>query len=691
MTESNEYTASQEELLGLVRQYIPSTTLVRPKDIVSERYRILTNQVLPDLSSQFATAYAVQDEQNPDAGLYALVYNSGVPLRQKNMDILKDFIHPNMVSLLASGLVEISILSEVRTVAVLEKPVGQSLSQILSEGRHPVSQAILVNYVLRPLVEVLRRFEKAGISHNRINLKNVYVADSRVILGECISEPAGFSQDFLFEPIERNITLPTGKSDYDIHADCYAVAVLALHLTIGFQPFVAVDKEKFVENIMTQGSFHVLAARWDFSDELQDFFRGLLNDARRERWDTESLENWLSGRRFNLIIPSAPNEGSRGFDFMGRIYYNRKAIANAIFSGWQDTRVILSDTKLGRWIETSVHKPDLSEAILRIAANSNLDNVRYERGNNESLARTIILLDPTGPIRFRHVAVMLEGIGNFLAGALLSDGQDDIQAIMQMLEGDLPWFWLEQQGAATDYTQISWKLQKVRSFTRINSIGFSVERCVYEMHPGMPCQSKLIKRYHATTLREMMIALDMCAAQRAAQDDFIDRHIAAFITSKLEIGKEVRVTELDVIPNLSMHTGLIGLKLLIKAQNKVDISEFYGLCAWVAMKLMPLVGTIHKRSVRKAFRKDLMAAVASGRLRNISNLLLNPAVFVTDHNDFYHALAVYKHRKQQIAELNNPKILMRHSRMAGRGIAQIISYGVCLTTVYYTLKAYLHF
>jgi hypothetical protein len=692
MADEKKSTASREDILAVLRQYVPSETLKLERDMLAGRYRLLMGQPLPDLGSPVAKAYAVSDTRDPNAQLYALVFDNEMPLRQKNIDFLKEFRHPNMVSLPAAGMADISILSEARFVAVMERPSGKSISKLLEEENGPFPQDVLTQQVLRPLVEILKKFSRAGISHNRINLDNIYWTSNGILLGECVSEPSGFSQDFLFEPVERILTSPLAKADYSISSDCYAVAVLVLHLALGFKPFANARKEEFVENLLLKGSYSIMVLQWDFSDILQDFFRGLLNDGRRERWDPDSMDNWLSGRRFNFVLPSQPNEASRGFDLMGQIYYNRKAVANTLFNHWQDARAVLADTKLGRWVETSVHKPEIGELIIRVAHTASSD-ARHERHNSDALARTLILLDPTGPIRMKELAVMVDGIGYLFANAYLTGKQEIVRLIVQMLEGDLPWFWQEQQGGtgSADYSAALWKLQRVRSYMRINAPGFGIERCIYELHPGLACQSRLVKRYHATTLRELLLALDALAQQKAGEEEFMDRHIAGFIAAKLDIGKEVKIGELEVIPKLGSHAGLIGLRMLIRAQAKADDVPLRGLCYWAAVSLLPLIGDIHKRSIREKLEKELLEAASTGTLKNIAMLLLDPEVFIADYNGFLKVSMEYHQRKTQITELKNNTLLMRHSRIAGRGIAQTVAYGVALLAVYYTLKAYLHF
>lgn len=694
-TEKNEYEVARERLSGLLKAYNPPDVIKHERDMLAGRYRIMLNQPVPEFTSPFATAYAAADMVEKQAVVYALVYENGAVIRHRNIAVLKELRHPNLVSVLEDGIVDISTLSESRYVAILEKPVGKPLSLLLAEGRNPVSETILITYFLRPLVDIVRQFARMGISHNRINLGSIYLSRDSIMLGECISEPSGFSQDFRFEPIERAMTSPLAKSDYAIGADCYALAVLALHLSLGFMPFAKMDRDSFIESMLNKGSYHTLAIEWDFSDNLQDFFRGLLNDTRRERWDPDSMENWIGGRHFNLISPSLPRETGRAFDIMGISHFNRKSLAYTLFRRWEEGRSVLFDTKVGRWIETSLHKPELAESVLRIAGSRRSEHIRYENQNNELLARTLILLDPAAPLRLKNLAAAIDGIGPLLTSAFLKGNQEDTNTIIQMIESELFLLWLEQQAGPTDYTMTTWKLQKVRGNLKIRSLGFGMERGIYDLHPELPCQSPIVKPYHVTSIRDLLLLLDVIARQAglndARNDSFMDRHIAGFIASKLDIGKAIRITELEVLPKIASHPDLIGLKLLIRAQHKMDNPLLKGLCYWAAIKLMPLISNIHKKSMRDRFQKDLATAASTGLLKAIGDLFFNPDVFVADYHGFQNAIALYKLRKTQMGELRNNNILTRHSQIAGRGIAQTVAYGICLTVVYYTLKAYFRF
>ncbi|MEI6729800.1 MAG: hypothetical protein WCL30_00940 [Pseudomonadota bacterium] len=691
MNPESDISLKREDFIAKLRQYTPEDRSNIATDLLANRYQITPSQALPEFSSPFATAVAASDLQGENPDIYALIYESTMPIRRKNIKILKEFRNPGMVSLLADGKVKISTLSQTRYVVIIEKPGGQPLSSLFGENKSPLSETILINYVLRPLTEIIKEFSLLGISHNRINFDNVYLSQNKITLGECISQPAGFSQDYVFEPIERIITSPAAKPDFSPADDCYALAMLALHLALGFKPFSKIEKEDFIELMLAKGSYHTLVVEWELSTNLQDLFRGLLNDYRRERWNIESLDAWLVGRKFNLIQPSLMQEANRPFDCFEKQYFNRKAVAHAIFCNPDEAYTVLLDNKLGKWVEGNVHKPEIAELILRFAGSASADNKRFEKQNSELLAKTLIALDPTSAIRFKSLSLSLDGLAPALLYAFAGDNSEDTQTIIQIIEGDFANFSLEQQKITQDYSTFLSKLQKIKTFLRMKDLGFGLERCIYEFFPELPCQSNLIKQFYADDLKSLLVALDTIAAEQAGNDEFIDRHIAAFITAKLNINKEIQVTELDSIAELSNNKKLVALKLLVKAQSKAGNIKLPGLCFWIAISLFPIFEKLHKRKQRKILQQKLIDAASGGDIRDIVDIFLNPDIFVGDYREFRYYSYEYQKRKKNISDLKNNVILERHARMAGRGISQTFAYGICLTTIYYSCKAYFNF
>lgn len=686
MAETDSTNVKQEDFLAFLKQYAPPRSRTAVKDTLNGHYRIVSNQPLAEFSSAYAKAYAARDDNNPDHQLYALIFENGVPIRQKNIQFLKSFRHPSLVSLLAEGIIETGAASEMRYAVILEKPAGQSLAHILAQRANPMSDIAIASQYLRPLTEILSAFVKAGISHNRINPHNIYISGGNIVLGECISEPSGFSQEFLFEPLERMLILPRAKADFAPSADCYALAILALHLALGFAPFAQIHKDVILRNIFNQGTYHALIMPWDLPNGLQDFFRGTLGEGRRDRWDIANIESWLGGRRFNLILPTLPIETTRGFEFHEALYLSRKHLAYAMWENWKEARTLLTDNRLTRWLAVHVHKADIAELITRLTITNNAISLPQE---NELLARILILLDPTGPLRFKHICVSVEAIGALLASAIAAERSDDIRAFIQILDADLPGFWLEQQKSNPEYVALASRIQKARNHLHMKGLGFGIERCLYDLNPNLPCLSPMLKGQYAMTLSEALVALDNVAAQNASHE-VGDAHLAAFITNRLDLNREIKLQELNTSAELMKNHSLVMLKILAHAQSKAKEGPLKGLSYWFAARLLPLLDGMHSRARQRRLRTELQSIAAKGVLENISGLLLSAQGFEADGRDFNLAVADYAARRNHIAALKNPSDLAYYANIKGRGIAQSIAYSVCLATVYITLKSYFH-
>jgi len=684
MADTHEPIIRQEEFLAFLKGYSPERKAGGERDMLAGRWRILSNQPLPEFSSSYAKAYVARDEKTPDASLYALVFDDGVPLRQKNINALKTFRHPALVSLLGEGVAQIGPTASTRYVAVLEKPAGIPLTEMLSRKGNPIPESLLIQQFLRPLSEILSGFAKMGISHNRINPGNIYLSGSTIVLGDCISEPSGFSQDILFEPIERMLTMPRGKADFASSADCYAVAMLALHLALGFSPFAQSVKESLIRDILSNGAYHTLVMPWDVPTGLQDFFRGELGDSRRDRWDALTIESWLTGRRYNLVMPSSSRETSRGFEFGGEAHFNRKSLAHGLWSNWKQALPMLADNRIPRWLKIHAHKQDTADTITRLTQSSTPLTPQQEE---EALARVIIVLDPSGPIRFRQISSAVEGLGAQLAYALIAERHEDVHTLMQIIDADLSGFWMEQQKASPEHAALAAKLQKARNHIRMKGPGFGVERGLYDLNPGLPCLSPLLEGHHVTTLAEMLTALDTLSTQKAATEDAGDRHIAAFIASRLNLDKELRVPEVQASPSLKANFTLVMLKLLAKAQHKAGDTPFKGLTHWLAIKLLPLLGGMHSRVRQRKLQADLRAAVTRGSIEELADMFISSASFDADRREFQKASADYAERKKRIATLQGTTGLSHQASVKGHSVAQSIAYSVCIATVYVTLKA----
>jgi hypothetical protein len=678
---------ASQDLLGFLKQYEPAKNAVSLKDILPAQFRIDIGKTLPQWSAPLSPAFQTTDETQAGKSFHALLCPTGLPLRLKAIQILKDFRHPNLMTLVASGLVDIPQMGETRYALIYETPNAKSLATIIKERKSTFTDRIIMTDVITPLADILKRFEDAGIAHGRLNLDNIYFGD-RLIVGDCLSEPCGFSQTTIFEPLERVLASPLGKGEADSNADCYAVGMLALHLASGATTLTKLDSPQYIEQVLKLGAYNVLMQDREFSNILQDFLRGTLNEKIAERWGTKLIQSWLGGKRFNLIPPSPPREATRSFSFLEEDYASRKALAHALFTHWDDAPDVLKEGKLARWLELSLHKPALAEALHRISKSAGEAVTPTPRQMNEIITRTIALLDPDGPIRMGSVQVRVEGIGSMLADLFMQKKQKELQAIADIIENDIPNFWadLHKDDLLPEVSTALWRIQRVRLWMRQTVIGAGMERCLYDLNPTLACQSPHIARFCPLDLSALLYALDSVSKEKGADSEVLDRHSGAFIASKLDMQKDLKIHELQTMPSLVTHPKLISLKLLIAAQEKTGLLKLRGLSAWVAHRIMPLLDNIHNRKARSLAQTNLAKAASSGDLRQISALVFSDGLFRSDSSRFEDAARNFYAYQNKIEELRSEENLASQSERNGYFIAQLFAIFACIAVATLTFQ-----
>lgn len=676
-----------QDLLNFLKQYEPAKAAA-VKDALPGQFKIDTAKPLPQWNGTLSQAFAATDESQPTRAVHAVLCPTGFPLRQKAIQAVKDFKHPNLMPLVASGIASLPQLGGSRYALIYETPNAKSLASILKERKAPFADRNIILDIITPLADLLKRFEEAGIAHGRINLDNLYFSD-HLIVGDCLSEPCGYSQPFIFEPLERALAAPLGRGEGDSNTDCYALGVLALHLAAGSTTLTKLDEDAYTNQSLKFGAYNVLMHDREFSSTLHDLLRGTINEKIAERWGLKLIQSWLGGKRFNLIPPSAPKDASRSFAFQTDDYASRKSLAQALYMNWDAAPDVLKEGKLARWLELSLHKPDLAETLNRVIKSAGGDYTPTPRQMNEILARAIILLDPDGPIRMTPVETRVEGIGPILADFFAQKKQKELQVLADVIENDVANFWadLNKEDLPPEISNALWRLQRVRLWMRQTVIGAGMERCLYDLNPSLACQSPILTRFFAMDLPTLLHALDTVAKEKM-ESEVLDRHSAAFICSKIDMQKDLKIHELQSLPSLVTNTKLISLKLLVAAQEKTGQFKLRGLAAWMAYRLMPLLETIHNRKARLNAQTQLAKAASSGDLRQITTLMFSDSLFQSDSARFEDAARNYHAFSAKIEELRSEENLASESERAGYLIAQLFAIFSCLTVIALTINHY---
>ncbi len=664
------------ELLAALKDYKPAPANER-QDVLEGRYIVHPNQPLPAFDTQTAKAYHVTDEHIADRALYALICPPQMPARLKLIKQFKNGSHPNLITLAAGGIIDFSPSGEQRYALVYETPKGRTLSEIVAEQNGKILPEIfIVEHILGPLADVIGYFESIGMAHGRINPDNLFYGDSLTV-GECISEPCGYSQDFHFEPVERMQALPAGKGECSVADDIYALGILAAWLRIGAGILAEPNRLLHLKRLLRDGTHYALVGNRELSDTIKDLLRGTLNDNTLERWTSTQLKAWLGGKRYNLLAPAISAAGSRPFVFEGAEHHNLRSLSQGIHQHWDKAPAPLRDGTLARWAELSARRKDTAEALNRTVKTL---GARSEKQNNELVSRALAIIDPHAPMRLKELSVHIGGVGPQLAETMSTRNEPAFQRLNEMIDLGIASVWGEMQrklyedALPPDMSTSLWNLERARAQLRTPAYGFGIERALYELNPDLPCQSPLLAGHYVTTLPQLVTALDRVAAKAARGDEPIDRHIAAFICARLGISQEMTAKEFKAIPSLLRHKGLIALRLLHAAQQKAGHPKLPGLSLWAAASIAPVIDHLHSKSLKTQLAKGLKHIAPEGYLKPVADLVFHPEYLAADAQGFANAAHIYAGLNAQINDLKHPRKRAANAKEVGQGLSRVIAY-----------------
>ena len=660
----------------------PYNPMGEKKDDLLKRFTLRPDKPIPSLDTQYAKAYEAIDDFNTNRQIYGLVCEPTLPYRQQAIDALLGATVPHLPALYGAGTVHCSHLGEARYVLFVERPQGRRLSDAMATQPR-LHEHQLIDYVLQPTIRALIGMRDKKVSHGNICPEAIMVGDAPG-LTECYSTPSGTLAHYIYHPIERLMCGPLGFGDGNEKSDVYAIAILAYELLFGLERFKKLSKEEYIRGILTMTSYQLFAMNREFSDAFQDFFRGCLNDSPAERWGLEQVSQWINGKRFNMTAPIPPKEAARPFNFGGENFFSRFLLAHAFHRNWREAVKDAKGMKLERWCESSLHRPELAEKIeraLRIAGEAST-----EKHVSDMMTRIIAILDPTGPLRSLSLSLRPDALGLMLAAQLARGDQQELGQLLNMIETNVGTFWadLSEANKLGDMSTAIWRLQKVQPYLKKRAFGFGVERTLYDLNPSLSCQSDFLRSFHITNAGEALRALDAIAHNMAPDTSFADRHLAAFVAARIDLTKEVRLDDLATIPTLATNEELIVLRILARAQIKVDRNNkmpLVGLCTWAAMRIEKMIDQIHNRILRRRLKLQLKRLASSGDLSAVLGLLINSDIAQRDYDGFTKAIALHQINHKKIERFENPRLVELYARDSGGRMAMAISYvGLAIVT-----------
>ncbi len=586
--------------------------------LIDERFQINFAQRLPALDSPNAEAFAATDHENEGRRCFALLCNPSIPNRAEIATRLALVRSPNLISVHAFAAAAAPGAPGRRMAFILQQPSGERLHPTKGKAK-ALDEATILERVLPGLLNALNALHERGLPHRAIRPSNIFLdraGRQGATLGECLSAPPGFDQPALFEPIERAAARPAGRGAGTPACDMHALGMTMAALLLGGLPPSERPLDELRDRVERQ-TFSLIAPLLVCSDALRDLLAGLLVDDPSQRWSIEDLRAWTAGRRSSPPARRS-RDGMRPYTFLRHEYKSPKALAHAFANNSGAAQGALREGRLAAWIRRSYGDRTRSEAITALIGRPEDMREGLTVIDDEVVASVTLVLDPEGPVRYRDQAVMLDGIGPALAHAMLSNDAEGVKTIKRILGVGLPLRALgedEGDGAQRERENL---FRTLMGFAKETNAETGIERCTYELNPSLHCLSPLVVDAHVTALDELASALDALAkGGQPPRGSPRDRHVAAFIASRLPLSERQRVIARMRGAPPDAADGLADLALMSAIQRHASCGPLPGLARWLEAPLGKAVDSFYSRSRREKMKAALQEATRAGDLNGM--------------------------------------------------------------------------
>ncbi len=645
--------------------------------VFAGRYKIQPGFVLPHLATSAARAYLTYDAEDPNRELYALVLDPKVPVRLTAILAAKDIPHDALMKPIRWGQVDWVGSGQEEVVIILPQPPGSPLLQSMDSKTQYWTVREIKRDFLMPIMDLLRRMQEDRLTHRNIRPTNLYrrESDGSVVSGQIYSAPPGFEQPSMFESIERAMCPPISRGIGDLSDELFALGVTIMVLGLGFNPVAGMDEEELLQQRIAVGSYNALLGSNKIHADLAPVVRSLLRDEEHERWSLPDLSNWVNSGRVNPTQPLPETRADRRLEFNGRTAHTGRELAHHLSSDWDAAIKFASDNVIELWVDRSLKNRELSKEISECGLIGSsgprkmTDDIR--------LSRVIMKLDPTGPIRFRGMTVMPDAIGPASSLALREKGLSGDYT--DLVLGKMMSFWHEAQPRPKTWMlTASEVVDKAANFLSDSAPGFSIERCVYELNPALPCLSPLLKGRVPLQPRELM----ECIERHAETDELLfDRHIAAFLAARIT-GRVDRELHDYARASGDAQKSMAQLRLLAYVQSKNSAVVTKELFRIFLDKLQPTLSSYRNVRLRDELLKDAKKAASRGRLSDLVQIVDNAKKRRWDERG-----AVAAGRRHAALEIEISKMqtdgeqLQRQANLLGRQIAANVSSVVSMLVI----------
>ena len=657
-----------------------------------ERYKLNVAKPLPEFDTPGGVAYLLTDNSAPSKPLYGLVHYPTVPIRNEiYVKLVKNPI-PNLICPVDRGLMNVTAdgKSVQRLVTAFDRPTGGPLLSKDGTLQTRVKAASIRQHVVLSALKALAALHKRGSMHRNLTAHSVFYASKdsdEVFLGECYSTPPAYKTPIASEPLETAFHDDIARGEGDPASDFFQLGAVLQSLYFGKNLTVGRNRESLLIARVNQGSFWAISGGQDVPGSLGTLIRGLMADELEERWVAEDILDWYEGLAKPKRTSMKAWSMSRPTTYKGIAFVDRRLLADAFAKDPRDAAAFLRKLQFPSWVQVSMRDEVMSERLESalgvkpdgtFGSPSAVDDVRM-------VARVCMFLHPTGPVRFKGMAIALDAMGSSLAEAYSKDNRDRITALVELLDikflGKLADIVSEKNsGFATSVSRV----RPMMDFLNSKQLGKGMERVLYTQNPVMPCISQRFENVWIGSIKQMLMALDRIAERGGGRNVLSDRHVAGFIAAH---GKDLdrELNKLAASQNDPALFAILTADFFGMLQRMTNTDSLPNLTEKLIDGLGPAVRNLKNKKRREKVTSGLDKLKKSGDLSKVSAEINLVSLSVQDAREFAQAktsllkIERERNRLSQRIQANDPEARVQGYR-AARIIAGLVLIGVAFVT-----------
>ena len=649
---------------------------------LKNRFRIYPELPLLSLDMPCAKAFQAEETSVSDRKVFALVCRPDLPVRKDHIKSRSGLEMEGILTLVDAGIAFWEPFKSKTMILIYELPLG---GRVVQSGTYdkvlPEEETEKISRWIRPLLMGINNLSLQGLTHREIRPDNLFYLDAektKVVWGDCISSPAGYDQPSCFETIESSMCSAAGKGNGVTADDLYAFGATLICLGLGYNPVESLSADELLELKIYKGSYATLIGEERVSLGLIELLRGLLADNVSQRWDISSTQLWADGRRLTPVQAKAIKASQRPFLFNNVEYFSYRTLAYAFYKNWDSAAEAIRSEKLQTWLIRGFEDKQTADAIQKSIDMALVRFSTKEKQDDFFVARTCMLLDPSAPLRVRECSFMPDALGQMLATYAADERM--IKVLIGLIAtGYLEsWYEFHRDRVAEQH------IKSMQIILQKPELGMGIERLMYDLNEGLPCQSSLIVKDYVDDVKDLMPALEEVAKKVGSKMDPIDRHIAAFIAVKF--GTKVS-DQIALLNSQKENVSIQGmLNIFASLQRTFGPEKLYAFCSWIGSLVSPIINSYHSLEKRQQLEKNLPKLIRKGYLPDIYNFLDDKQERLSDINYFEQAKKEYAKLSEEIDFLDgNREKRENEGLMLGNQIAAIISFGISVLTMFLLL------